>query len=1159
LEELLKKTARTRSSPATQSFEFDVFLGHGAQDRSAVRTIAERLREDRVRVWLDEWAIGPGEDAAAAIEQGLERSRVLILCTSREALDADWATVESHTFRFRDPLNGERRLVPLRLDDAVPEGPLAEFPYIDWNGGSEEAYADLLQACRAPDLPETPSAVLRRTTPDSSIRVAAQSDDQSKRETPLREERTSYAFNSDCTLALVGVRGSRLELRRIVDGALVRSFDGFTRMYASAPLAWSPDEQWAAFPAGEGRMAIWNRRTDEVREWNTDIAKGVLGVAFGGDHRRVLVSDMGNVVRLWDTDTGSLLRTFEGHSGSVYAVEWGGGDRAVTAASDGTLRVWDVATGHCERIFEGVAYWTLAWGPDRRWVAAGESGGAVRIWDVADGRRLQLLTGHGNTVLSIVASRDGRYLATGSYDGTTRIWSVETGEGICVLDPGGGSIRGIAWDDEGQRVLTADGTGAINVWDVSDIVARAPRPSKPSRPAPSQTQYTNAKVLLVGDSGAGKSGLALRLSGQPWQPTASTVGAWATQWPLQDTAEPGRAAGEVEREIWLWDFGGQADQRLIHQLYMDETSLALLVFDGQKEALLETLGQWDRDITRAAQRSFAKLLVAGRIDAGGLRVPREDIERFKVERGFADFVETSAKTGDGCKRLRDAVIAAIDWSAIPCRTTEMLFKRLKEAIVRFKDDGRTLFRFNELRLALQLSLPPEHRGFTDDDLRAVLKLLAGPGVVWELAFGSWVLLQPEQVNAYAQAVLRTLQADEHQRGCIMEDRVLTGDLIYSNPDQRLPQEDERIVLLAMHQTLVERGLCLRQPTDQGNLLIFPAYYRRDRPERVVAPAVLVSYTFAGFLDEIYATLIVRLHHAGPFKQDQLWRDAADLRTQTGQSLGIRMTRRAAGEGVFDLYFDPSIPPGERIIFSRYVHDHLRRHAAEVARVRHYICPHCDTPVGNREIAMRRLNDWLHDRAKDAPPPTILCVQCEERLPLWDEIERAFADPVLEQPLREMEQQAAIVLDNESKERILVGEVISTVANAGQISREFTVSDHGIDMEIEFKDDQQRATGRKLYLQLKSGESHLKKRKKDGAEIFAVPKARHARYWMDQAFPVFVVVRGGDGDVRWMEVREPLREETARRGSPPSQIVFAGERFDVMAVRRWRERTLGTSK
>ena len=102
----------------------------------------------------------------------------------------------------------------------------------------------------------------------------------------------------------------------------------------------------------------------------------------------------------------------------------------------------------------------------------------------------------------------------------------------------------------------------------------------------------------------------------------------------------------MEREIWLWDFGGQADQRLIHQLYMDDTALAVLVFDGQKEDLFETLGQWDRDLTRASRKPFAKLLVAGRVDAGGLRVSRKEVEKFARERGFRDrFLETSAKAG----------------------------------------------------------------------------------------------------------------------------------------------------------------------------------------------------------------------------------------------------------------------------------------------------------------------------------------------------------------------------------------------------------------------------------------------------------------------------------------------------------------------------------
>jgi hypothetical protein len=53
-----------------------------------------------------------------------------------------------------------------------------------------------------------------------------------------------------------------------------------------------------------------------------------------------------------------------------------------------------------------------------------------------------------------------------------------------------------------------------------------------------------------------------------------------------------------------------------------------------------------------------------------------------------------------------------------------------------------------------------------------------------------VLLQPERINAYAQAVIRTLQADEHQRGCLMEERVLKGDLAYDSSMRQLAGVEE---------------------------------------------------------------------------------------------------------------------------------------------------------------------------------------------------------------------------------------------------------------------------------------------------------------------------------------------------------------------------------
>ncbi|UCC32200.1 MAG: DUF4365 domain-containing protein, partial [Phycisphaerales bacterium] len=483
--------------------------------------------------------------------------------------------------------------------------------------------------------------------------------------------------------------------------------------------------------------------------------------------------------------------------------------------------------------------------------------------------------------------------------------------------------------------------------------------------------------------------------------------------------------------------------------------------------------------------------------------------------------------------------------------------------------GRVLMRFNELRDALRLRLGGQDGRFKDEELKAVVGLLASPGVVWELTFGGWVLLQPERINAYAQAVIQTMRADEFERGCITEERVLGGALAYHSAMQRLEAEEERIVLLAMHQTLVERALCLREHTDKGPMLTFPSYYRRERPELVGHPAVLVSYRFNGFLDDIYATLVVRLHHTEAFQQDQLWRYAADFKTLTGKQLGVKLTRRAEGTGELEVYFDPAIPVEEKIIFSRYVQEHLLQKGQDVVRLRHYVCPHCGTPVGNREVAMERLEAWLEKRTTDRAAgghtnpgpgkekiPTIICSRCEDRVPLWDELEQWFASPEIQQRVRELQEHSDIMLESESKERALVGEVISAVALAGQISREFNVSDHGIDMEIEFKDDAGEATGKKLYLQLKSGDSYLRERKSDGAEIFTIKKDRHARYWMGQEFPVLLVIRNSEGEIRWMEVRDWLKRESDNGKKPVKQIIFDGERFDVMSVRRWRDRVLG---
>ena len=339
------------------------------------------------------------------------------------------------------------------------------------------------------------------------------------------------------------------------------------------------------------------------------------------------------------------------------------------------------------------------------------------------------------------------------------------------------------------------------MWDLHDLPARGGKPRD-------QTIYTNAKVLLTGDSGAGKTGLAEQLIHKRFEATVSTDGVWATQLKLE---EDGPIPEGIEREIWLWDFAGQADYRLIHQLYMDGTDLALLVFDPQKDNPFEGLAQWDQDLTRAAAgRPFVKRLVAGRCDRGGLRVSQGQVDEFQERRGFAGYNETSARTGDGCDELREAIAASIPWDRLPKTSSPTIFKRIKEEILKLKDAGRVLLADGRAeagagtaddRRAVQARDPADGRGAARQRGRGLAarlrRLRAAPARADQcLCRGAWC-------GRCAPTATRSAASP----------RPMCSRGNFPVPEGvKLERDDEDVVLRAMVETLLKRGLCLKETT-----------------------------------------------------------------------------------------------------------------------------------------------------------------------------------------------------------------------------------------------------------------------------------------------------------------------------------------------------------
>jgi small GTP-binding protein len=755
------------------------------------------------------------------------------------------------------------------------------------------------------------------------------------------------------------------------------------------------------------------------------------------------------------------------------------------------------------------------------------------VWNLQTGKCQATWEGHTETVTGIAITPNGKLVVSGSDDETLKVWILQTGHCLATLEGHKGHVHGVVITPDGQRIISTSEDYTLRVWEL-------PRMDRLTD-APLGARYTNAKVVLVGETGVGKTGLAIRLVEDRWQITESTHGMEVRQLILPQLKDISQGTDtDIFREVWLWDFAGQPDYRLIHQLYMDETALALMVMDPQKDDPFESLGHWEKALATAAKRPYAKVLVAGRCDRGGMTISRKKIEQYCKERDYNGYIDNSAKTGDGCKELKTLISEQIPWDHLPWTATTKLFKILKDTIITEKNEDTVLVRVSHLQIMLKHRLKDIE--FTEAELRSTVGLLAGQGLIQTLDFGDFVLMQPKYINNYASVVVRCARESTDEMGNVAKSDVLEGNLDYKDM-KRLGPTDEKILLRAMLQTFLDRSLCLEEDTQEGTQLVFPSYFKRDRPELPRHPEIVTTYLFTGPIDEIYATLVVRLYYTSDFEKDQLWKNAADFKTLNNKQAGFLLEKKADDTAELKVYFEPGVPEGTQVSFIKYIHEHLLKRAETVKRQRSYVCPHCNSPSANQDVVQKMIKELRKD---------ILCIYCEKRFDLIDSIEQKFASSEFLEKVRAMDEEAKRKLDNESLELILEGQAKAIAGEAGQIYRDVSRSDWGIDAEIEFKNDKGEASGQKVYLQLKSGDSSLYKRKRDQKEIFTIKKKRHAEYWQSQAYPVMLVIRTKDGEIRWMNITDYLK----CKGPNTKQIEFDGEPFAAESLCRLRKQLLG---
>jgi tetratricopeptide (TPR) repeat protein len=185
---------------------WDVFLCHSSADKARVERLAEALVARGVRVWFDKTALTGSPSIPLAIEDGLERSRTLVLCLSPAFLESEWTAYERASSLYADPTNARSSLLLLELKACTPPRALAHFKRIDFRRYSDRRVDEIISTL------ELPGAV-GETEPDPVARLLE--------DVKERERRNDYA-------GALALARSALELAMEADGGSA------TRMLARA-------------------------------------------------------------------------------------------------------------------------------------------------------------------------------------------------------------------------------------------------------------------------------------------------------------------------------------------------------------------------------------------------------------------------------------------------------------------------------------------------------------------------------------------------------------------------------------------------------------------------------------------------------------------------------------------------------------------------------------------------------------------------------------------------------------------------------------------------------------------------------------------------------------------------------------------------------------
>ncbi len=214
------------------------------------------------------------------------------------------------------------------------------------------------------------------------------------------------------------------QLKKVISDfeAVVRSMDvsGDSEVLATAVL--------------EGIVELWDTRTGERLKTLRGHTDYVTAVAFAPGGKKLVSGASGRdrSIKVWNVDKGEEIYTISpqnnGHQDWVLDVAVSDNGRYIVSGSaDKTLKLWDLETGTLLRTFSGHNHWvrSVAISNNNDYIVSGSKDGTVKVWDLKTGAILydiKAVDRGSDEVRAVDFASDNKTIMAGLTDSKVKIW-----------------------------------------------------------------------------------------------------------------------------------------------------------------------------------------------------------------------------------------------------------------------------------------------------------------------------------------------------------------------------------------------------------------------------------------------------------------------------------------------------------------------------------------------------------------------------------------------------------------------------------------------------------------------------------------------------------------------------------------------------------------